>query len=160
MPVAPLTHQAYVLVTGGSSKVANIGALIKAAKDSPGALTFGSPGVGTGSHIGSEKFNLAAGIHSVHLPAGPTEGIVETLAALAAGRTNYVIAPVSLALSNIKEGKLRALAVTTKTRSPLLLDIPTIAESGAADFDYAIWYGVWAPAGTPMDVDPFAEVEL
>jgi tripartite-type tricarboxylate transporter receptor subunit TctC len=150
--VAPLTRQAYVLVSGAASRITSVAVLLKAAKEHPGTLKFGSPGVGTGSHVGSEKFNLAADIDAVHVPAGPTEGIVETLASLAEGRTDYVVAPISLALTGIKDGKLRALAVSTRARSPLLPGTPTIAESGIANFDYPIWYGVWAPAGTSAAV--------
>jgi len=66
-----------------------------------------------------------------------------------AGRTTYMMAPIPLALASIRAGTLRALGVTTKSRSTLLPDVPTIAESGAAGFDFAIWYGIWAPARTP-----------
>ncbi len=152
IPVAPLTTQAYVLVTGASSKLSSIADVIAAAKANPGRVKFGSPGPGTGSHAGSAMFNAAAGIISTHVPAEPNEGIVETLGKLASGHTDYVIAPIPLALAQIQTGKLRALAVTTKTRAPLLPQTPTIAESGVAGFDYSIWYGVWAPAGTPATV--------
>jgi tripartite-type tricarboxylate transporter receptor subunit TctC len=69
-----------------------------------------------------------------------------------AGRTAYMMAPISLALAAIRAGKLRALGVTTKKRSALLPEVPTIAEAGVAGFDYPVWYGVWAPAGTPAGV--------
>jgi tripartite-type tricarboxylate transporter receptor subunit TctC len=152
IPVAPLTTQAYVLVTGASSTLTSIADLVRAAKAQPGRLKFGSPGLGTGSHAGSAMFNRAAGITTTHVPAGPNQGIAETLATLAGGQTDYVVAPVPLALVNIESGKLRALAVTTKKRSPLMPQTPTVAESGIAGFDYSIWYGVWAPAGTPATV--------
>jgi tripartite-type tricarboxylate transporter receptor subunit TctC len=69
-----------------------------------------------------------------------------------AGRRTYMMAPIPLALASIRAGTLRALGVTTKSRSPLLSGVPTIAESGVAGFDYATWYGIWAPARTPREV--------
>lgn len=150
--IAPLTSQAYVLVTSAASKITSIVDLVTVAKAKPRALKFGSPGIGTGSHVGSEMFNLAAGIQSTHVPANASDGIVQTLDSLAAGHTDYVMAPIPLAAANVQAGKLRALAVSTKKRSPLLPGVPTVAETGVADLDYAIWYGVWAPARTPTAV--------
>jgi tripartite-type tricarboxylate transporter receptor subunit TctC len=150
--IAPLTSQAYVLVTSAGSKITSIADLVAVAKAKPRTLKFGSPGIGTGSHVGSEMFNLAAGIQSTHVPANASEGIVQTLDSLAAGHTDYVMAPIPLAAANVQAGKLRALAVSTKKRSPLLPGVPTVAETGVADLDYAIWYGVWAPARTPTAV--------
>jgi tripartite-type tricarboxylate transporter receptor subunit TctC len=150
IPVAPLTNQAYVLVAGKSSGVSTVGELIAAAKAKPGQLLFGSPGIGTASHVGVEKFNAAAGITAVHVPAPPADGIVGTIAKTVAGDTAYLLAPIPLAMADIRNGKLRALGVSTIKRSPLLPEVPTIAETGVPDFDYAIWYGVWAPVGTPQ----------
>ena len=118
----------------------------------PGQLRFGSAGVGTGNYVGVEKFNLEAGIKAVHAAPGPGDAIADVIANTVAGRTTYMIAPIPLALAHIRGGKLRALGVTTKSRSPLLPKVPTIAEAGVAGFDYAIWYGVWVPAGTPAGV--------
>jgi tripartite-type tricarboxylate transporter receptor subunit TctC len=142
IPVAPLTSQPYVLVAGTSSGIAS-------AKAKPGELKFGSAGIGTGTHLGAEKFNLATGIKAVHVPGNTApEAITDTVA----GRTTYLITPISYALADIRAGRLRALGVTTNTRSPLLSDVPTIAEAGVTDFDYPIWYGVWVRAGTPAGV--------
>jgi len=69
-----------------------------------------------------------------------------------AGRTTYMMAPIQLALADIRAGRLRALGVTTKKRSSLLPDIPTVAEAGVPGFDYQIWYGVWVPAATPAEL--------
>ena len=152
IPVAPLTSQPYVLVAGKSAGITTVSELVAAAKAKPGELKFGSPGVGTGSHLGVEKFNLEAGIKAVHVPAEPGDGIADTIAKTIAGRTAYMMAPIPLALADIREGRLRALGVSTKRRSSLLPDVPTIAEAGIAGFDYPIWYGVWVPAGTPTAV--------
>jgi tripartite-type tricarboxylate transporter receptor subunit TctC len=151
IPVAPLTSQAYVLVAGKSSGITNVRELIAAAKAKSGELKFGSTGVGTGSHLGVEKFNLEAGIRAQHVPAEPGDSITNVIAITVAGRTAYMMAPIELALVDIRAGNLRALGVTTKKRSSLL-EVPTIAEAGIPGFDYPIWYGVWVPAGTPGDV--------
>jgi tripartite-type tricarboxylate transporter receptor subunit TctC len=152
IPVAPLTSQPYVLVASKSSSITTVTQLIAAAKAKPDELRFGSTGTGTGTHFGLEKFNLAAGIKAIHVPAQPGEAIADVIANTVAGRTTYMMAPISYALPDIHAGNLRALGVTTKKRSSLLPDVPTIAEAGVPGFDYPIWYGVWVPAGTPAEV--------
>jgi tripartite-type tricarboxylate transporter receptor subunit TctC len=152
IPIVPLTSQPYVLVAGKPAGVATVGELIAAAKAKPGELKFGSAGIGTGTHLGVEKFNLAAGIKAVHVPARPADSNADTIANAIAGRTTYYMAPISLALPQIRDGKLIALGVSTARRSPLLPEVPTIAEAGVAGFDFPIWYGLWAPAGTPAGV--------
>jgi tripartite-type tricarboxylate transporter receptor subunit TctC len=152
IPVAPLTSQPYVLVAGKSSRITSVGELIAAAKAKPGELKFGSTGVGTGTHLGIEKFNLEAGIRAAHLPAQPGDAIADVIASAVAGRTTYMMAPIQLALVDIRAGNLRALGVTTKKRSSLLPEVPTISEAGVPGFNHPIWYGVWVPAGTPVDV--------
>ena len=86
------------------------------------------------------------------MPARPADSNADTIANAIAGRTTYYMAPISLALPQIRDGKLVALGVTTKQRSPLLPEVPTIAEAGVTEFNFPIWYGVWAPAGTPAGV--------
>src|SRR6267143_2283546 len=152
IPVAALTSQPYVLVTGKSSGITTVGELVAAAKAKAGKLRFGSSGIGTGTHLGAEKFNLEAGIKAVHAPARAGDAIADTIANTVAGRTDYQLAPIELALVEIRAGRLRALGVTTKKRSSLLPEVPTIAEAGVSGFDWPIWYGVWVPAGTPAAV--------
>ncbi len=151
-PVAALTSQAYVMVTGRPSGITAVGELVAAAKAKPGQLKFGSTGMGTGSHLGVEKFNLAVGIKAAHLFTSPNDAIADTIANTVAGRTDYLLAPIQLALVDIRAGRLLPLGVSTQKRSSLLLDVPTIAEAGVAGFDYPIWYGVWTPAATPAEV--------
>jgi tripartite-type tricarboxylate transporter receptor subunit TctC len=152
IPVAPLTSQPYVLVTGKLTEITTIGELVAAANAKPGQLKFGSTGTGTGTHLGVEKFNLEAGIKAAHVPARPGDAIADVIANTVAGHTTYMMAPIPLALADILAGSLRALGVTTKKRSSLLPEVPTIAEAGVPGFDYPIWYGVWVPAGTPAGV--------
>jgi len=152
IPGAPPTSQPYVLVADKSSGITTIGELIAKAKAKPAELTFGSTGVGTGSYVGIEKFNLEAGIKAVHVPPEPGDAITNVIANTVAGRNAYMIAPIPLALADIRAGKLYALGVTTMKRSFLLQEVPTIAEGGVPGFDYPIWYGIWVPSGTPAAV--------
>jgi tripartite-type tricarboxylate transporter receptor subunit TctC len=152
IPIAALTSQPYVLITGKATGITTVGELIAAAKSKPGQLKFGSMGVGTGTHLGAEKFNLAAGIKAVHVPAGGNGAIADVVARTMAGDTTYRFAPIELTLPDIREGRLRALGVSSARRSSLLPDVPTIAEAGVGGFNFPIWYGIWAPAGTPAEV--------
>jgi tripartite-type tricarboxylate transporter receptor subunit TctC len=152
IPVTPLTSQPYVLVAGKLAGITTIGELVAAAKAKPRVLKFGSSGLGTGTHLGVLKFNQAAGIKAVHVPAQMGDAITDTIANTVAGRTDYLLAPIPLALPDIRAGRLRALGVSTARRSALLPEAPTIAEAGVAGFDFPIWYGIWVPAGTPAGV--------
>jgi tripartite-type tricarboxylate transporter receptor subunit TctC len=149
IPVALLTSQPYVLVAGETAGITTVSELVAKAKAKPGELKFGSSGTGTGTHLGIEKFNLEAGIKATHVPGGP---IADVIANTVAGRTTYMMAPIPLALADIRAGKLRALGVSTKKRSSLLPEVPSISESGVAGFNWPIWYGIWVPAGTPARV--------
>lgn len=151
IPIAPLTSQPYVLLTGKVSGIKTVSELITAAKRQKGQMKFGTTGLGTGTHIGLEKFNLETGITATHVPAQKGETITDVIANTINGRFTYMLAPIQLVLNDIHDGKLVALGVTTKQRSILLPDVPTIAEVGVADFNFPIWYGIWAPAGTPAE---------
>jgi len=147
--IAPLAGQPNVLVVAPSTGYKTVADLIAAAKAKPGALNFGSAGTGSGTHINAEKFRLAAGIDVVHIPyKGTPEALTDTMT----GRITYFFSPISAALPNIREGKLIALGVSTAKRSSVLPNVPTIAESGLPGFDYNLWVGLFAPAGTPADV--------
>jgi tripartite-type tricarboxylate transporter receptor subunit TctC len=152
VPVAALTSQPYVLVAGKLAGVTSVGELIAAAKANPGALKFGSTGLGTGTHLAVVKFNLSAAIDAVDVPPKPTDAITDVVASTIEGRITYVIAPLSVALPHIRDGSLIPLGVTTSRRSILLPQVPTIAEAGVVGFNFPIWYGIWVPAGTPTAV--------
>ena len=134
-----------MLVTGRSSGISTVGQFVAAAKAKPGQLKFGSTGIGTGTHLGVEKLNLEVGIKAVHVPARAGDAIADTIANAVAGRTDYLLALIQLALTDIRAGKLRALGVTAKKRSSLLPEVSTIAEAGVTGFDYPIWYGCGYP---------------
>jgi tripartite-type tricarboxylate transporter receptor subunit TctC len=147
--VVPLGGQPNVLVVSPASGYKTAADLIASASRNAGSLNFASAGIGSGTHINAEKFNLLAGITAVHIPyKGTPEALTDTMT----GRTSYFFSPISAALPHIREGKLVALGVTSATRSSLLPGLPTIAESGLQGFQYNLWIGMFAPAGTPPDV--------
>jgi len=147
--VAPLGGQPNVLVVAPSSGYKTVADLIADAKRRPSVLNFGSAGVGSGTHINAEKFKLAAGIDVVHVPyKGTPEALTDTMT----GRVTYFFSPISAALPHVREGKLLALAVSSAKRSSVLPNVPTVAESGLPGFDYNLWVGMFAPAGTPAQV--------
>ena len=147
--VATLGGQPNVLVVAPTTGYKSVADLIAAAKKTPGALNFGSAGTGSGTHVNGEKFKLAAGIDVVHIPyKGTPEALTDTMA----GRVTYFFSPISAALPNVREGKLIALGVSTAKRSSALPNVPTIAEGGLAGFDYNLWIGMFAPAGTPAEI--------
>jgi len=147
--IAALGGQPNVLVVAPSSGIKTVAELIAQAKQKPGQLNYASAGTGSGTHINGEKFKLAAGIDVVHVPyKGTPEALTDTMA----GRVTYYFAPISAALPFVRDGKLVALAVSTAKRSSVLPNVPTIAESGVPGFDYSLWVGLFAPAGTPPAV--------
>ena len=146
-PVAPLTEQAYVFVTGRGSGIGTLHDLLAAAAARPAQLTFGSTGVGTGSHLGAALLNLEAGVTAIHVPPAQDDSIVEVVARVVRGDTDYVLSPISIAAPHLEAGTLVALAVSTARRSPWLPEVPTVAETGIDGFDFPIWYGAWVRAG-------------
>ena len=141
-----------MLVAGETTSLATVSALIAAAKAKPGQLRFGSTGVGTGTHRGIEKFNLAAGINATHIPARGSDAIADTIANTIAGRTDYALSLIPTTLPISGQAKLLPLGVSSARRSSALPDVPTGAEAGVPGFDFPIWYGIWAPGATPAGV--------
>jgi tripartite-type tricarboxylate transporter receptor subunit TctC len=147
--IVPLAGQPNVLVVAPATGFKTVSDLIAAAKAKPGAMNFASAGTGSGTHINGEKFRLAAGIDVVHIPyKGTPEAITDTMT----GRVTYFFSPISAALPNVREGRLVALGVSSAKRSSTLPNVPTIAEGALPGFDYNLWVGVFAPAGTPADI--------
>jgi tripartite-type tricarboxylate transporter receptor subunit TctC len=147
--VAPLASQAMVLVVAPAAGLRSAGELIAAAKARPGALAYGSAGIGSGAHFSAEQFRIAAGIEVLHVPyKGGAEAINDT----AAGRLSFTFNTVTVALPYISDARLVALGVTGAARSSLLPAVPTLAEAALPGFEYTFWNGLWAPAGTPAAV--------
>ncbi len=147
--IAPLAGQPNVLVVLPGSATKSVADLIAEAKAKPGQINFASAGVGSGTHLNLEKFKLVTGVDVTHIPY---KGTQEVITDLLGGRVEYYFAPISAALSNIRDGKLRAVAVSSARRSSSLPDVPTVAESGVPGFEFTLWFGVWGPAGMPADV--------
>lgn len=146
-----------VLVTAPSLGVKSVKDLIALAKARPGQLSFGSAGFGGGLHFSGEMFKVAATINVIHVPF---KGAAEPLAETMTGRIQFMFAPPGLALPLIKEGRLLALAVGSAQRSPLLPDVPTVAEAALPGFAYDLWSGLFAPANTPRPIVDHISKEL
>jgi tripartite-type tricarboxylate transporter receptor subunit TctC len=122
---------------------------IDVAKASPGKLNFSSAGIGSGTHFNLEKLKIATGIDVAHIPyKGTPEAIADTIA----GRVCCYWAPLNAALPHVNGGKAQALAVSSAKRSPLLPNVPTVAEQGFPGFDYTLWVGLWGPVKMPADI--------
>ena len=137
------------LVVHPSFPAKTVAELIAYAKANPGKVNFGSAGAGTASHITGEYFARAAGITLVHIPY---KGTGPALTDLLGGHIPMAFAPIPASHPNVAAGKLRALAVTSTTRSGLLPDVPTMVEAGLTGFDASLYYGLAAPAGTPRPI--------
>jgi len=147
--IAPLAIQPNVLVVNANSPYKNLMDLVDAAKAKPGAINWGHAGIGSGTHLNTERFLAASGIKVTQVPF---KGTPEVFAAMFSGDVNAYWAPISAAMSSIKGGKLRPLAVSTAKRNPTLPDVPTTGEAGVKGADSPLWFGVWGPAGMPADV--------
>src|SRR5579871_1202784 len=119
------------------------------AKARPGAIVFGSVGVGSATHISAEKFRLAAGLETTHVPY---RGGAEVIADILGGRIDFYFCPLATALPLIKEGRVRALVISTSKRVTDLPDVPTPAEAGLKNAESIFWLGVFMPAKTPRDI--------
>ncbi len=148
-PVIQLASTPSILIVHPSLPVKSVAELVKLAKAKPGAINYSSGGVGTPTFISGELFKLQAGVSLLHVPyrAGG-----EALTAVLSGETSVYFAPVAPALPHVRSGKLRALAVTSSSRMPLLQEYPTVAESGYPGFQTGNWYGLVVPARTPGEI--------
>lgn len=148
-PITTVADAPLVLVVASSSKYKTLSDVVSAAKARPGELTFATPGNGTVAHLTGELFQRAAGIKFQHVPY---KGSSQALTDLVGGTVELFMSSVPTALSQIKGGKMRALAVTSAKRSAILPDVPSINEAGFKGFDANTWFGLAAPAGTPANV--------
>jgi len=144
-----LANAPLVMVTGTNSPYKNLADAVNAAKAKPGQVNFASPGNGTVAHLTSEMFQKAAGIKTQHVPY---KGASQALTDVISGNVELYMSSVPTLLGQIKQGKLRALAVTSAKRADDLPNVPTINESGYKGFDAVTWFGLLAPAATPKDV--------
>ena len=147
--VAILGKTPYVMVSAGNGPYRSLKALIEAAKAKPGELAFSSAGLGTSTHLAAEYLIGMAGVRMIHVPF---KGSPEALQDVLGGRSAFYMAPVNVALGLLKDGKLNPLGVSTRTRAELLPQVPTLAEQGLPDYEVTLWFGLWAPSGTPPTV--------
>ena len=145
-PVALLVFSPTVLCVNPSLPVNNLRELIAYAKSRPGQLSYASGGNGTGAHLAMELLKNIAGIEIVHVPY---KGVAAAVTAVLAGEVQVAFAQMSTARPQFLAGKLRALAVSSSTRSRAMPDLPSVAEAGLPGFKADVWFGVVAPAGTP-----------
>ena len=149
VPVILVAQTPNLLVVNNNVPAKTVQELVAYAKANPGKVNFGSPGIGTSIHVSGELFNTMAGVKTLHVPY---KGRQFAIPDLLSGQIQMMFDNMPSALQLAKEGKLRALAVTTLKRHPAAPDIPTMSESGLPGFDATSWFAVYAPAGTPPDV--------
>jgi tripartite-type tricarboxylate transporter receptor subunit TctC len=147
--IVPLAIQPNVLVVNAGSQFKTVADLLKEAKAKPGSINWGHAGVGSGTHLSTEKFVAAADIKVTQVPF---KGTPEVIQALFSNSVDCYWSPISAGMPHIKGGKLRPLAVSTAKRNATLPDVPTTGEAGVKGADSPLWFGVWGPAGMPADV--------
>jgi tripartite-type tricarboxylate transporter receptor subunit TctC len=148
-PLAVVATIPNVIVINKQSPAQDLQSFVALAKKDPGRYTYASNGPGTSNHLASAFFTNAAGISMTHVPY---RGSGPALIDLLGGQVNMMMDVIMTSYPYIKEGKLRALAVTSAQRSPMLPDVPTVAESGYPGFEAIVWFGMFAPAKLPADI--------
>ena len=148
-PIVLVASAPLVMVTGATSPYKTLADAVNAAKSNPGGVNFASPGNGTVAHLASELFQKAAAVKTQHVPY---KGAAQALTDVISNNVQLYMSSVPTLLGQIKQGKLRALAVTSAQRVDDLPDVPTVNESGYKGFEATTWFGFLAPTGTPADV--------
>jgi tripartite-type tricarboxylate transporter receptor subunit TctC len=148
-PASQISASPSILVVGNALSVASARELIELARATPGELTFASGGSGSAPHMAAELMKAAAGLDIRHIPY---KGVAAAVPDVLGGRVTMMFAPASLALPLVREGKLRALAVTSANRFAAAPELPTVAEAGVASFQFSTWNGLLAPANTPRAI--------
>lgn len=156
-PVALVASGANVLVVSAKTPFRTVGELIERARANPGKLNFASNGNGTSIHLSGELLKYYGKFSAVHVPF---RGAPAAMAALLAGEVDFMFDALSISAPQIKAGKVRLLAVTSRERSPMFPDAPTLVESGFPDFETAGWTGIMTTGGTPAPVVARLETDL
>ena len=151
-PIAMIAMMPNVIVVKPSLPVNSLESLIDYAKANPGKLFYGSPGVGSIGHLSVEMLKGMTGVTSMGMVHVPYKGGDPARADLLGGRIDFLMMTIAPVMPHIKSGKMRALAVSTKKRSELLPDLPTIDESGVRGFDAGTWFGIFGPAKLPAPI--------
>jgi tripartite-type tricarboxylate transporter receptor subunit TctC len=145
-PIALVAAAPVAIVVHPSQPANDLAGLVALAKQTPGKLSYGSAGNGTPGHLTGEMFKTAAGIDLQHVPY---KGSAPAVTDLLGGQIQMMFDPLQSVLQHVQTGKLRAIAVSSAGRSPVLPNTPTVAESGYKGFEFTAWWGVYAPAGLP-----------
>ena len=148
-PITQVTSSPLVFASSAKIPATSVAQIIALAKSKPGTLNYASSGVGTADHLAGALFAATTGINVVHVPY---KGGAEAKTALITGESSYTITNVQLALPQIQAGSLRALAVTGPRKLAVLPDTPTLAEAGVTGAEVTTWFGLFAPANTPVDI--------
>ena len=148
-PVTLAVASTTVLTVNPSVPAKTVKELVDLIKANPGKYSFGSAGAGTQAHLAGEQFRLSLGLDLVHVPFG---GGGPAVAAVVAGHTPISFVSPQAAMQHVREGTVRALAVTSKTRSQIFPNVPTMAEAGYPDIEGDGWVGILVPAGTPAEI--------
>ena len=156
-PITQVMRSPNVLVVSPSLPATNVRELIALFKANPGKYSYGSGGNGSSAHLSAELFKSMAGVDVVHVPY---KGASPALGDVIAGRVVMFIGNLPPAMPHIKSGNVRALAVTTAQRSPLVPELPTLTESGLPGFETVAWFGMFAPAGTPKSIVDKIQAEI
>ena len=138
-----------VLIVPPSLGVNSVQELVAMLKAKPGEYNYATAGVGSGAHVSTEKFNVGTGVKAVHVPL---KGTPPMLAEIMAGRIQYAWVPAVSSMGQVKDGKVKPLAVSTPKRIAALPDVPTIAEAGFPNAESNFWVAMLAPAKTPRDI--------
>lgn len=148
-PVGLIAKIPNLLVVNPALPIKTLSDYIKFAKESKDGITFASSGSGSSIHLSGEMFKMKTGLNMLHVPY---RGSAPAVTDLLAGQVQSMFDNTPSAMPHVKSGKLRPIAITSKTRSPLLPDVPTVSESGFSGFEVQSWFGLSAPAGTPKPV--------
>jgi tripartite-type tricarboxylate transporter receptor subunit TctC len=149
VPVSIVAGIHWVMVVNNEVPAKNVGEFVALAKSRPGKLDYSSGGVGSPQHFAAETFKAATGTYLVHIPyRGATQAALDVIP----GQVQMHLGAVSILLPHIKSGRVRALAVPSPKRSPLLPDVPTMAEAGVPGFDWFTWAAIMVPVGTPKPI--------
>ncbi|HSE00450.1 MAG TPA: tripartite tricarboxylate transporter substrate binding protein [Burkholderiales bacterium] len=147
--IMPLVAQPNVMVVNPGSRLRSFADFLSEARANPGKINFAFAGLGSGTHLNSEKLKLDA---KIDFTLVSYKGSADAINDVLGGRVDTYFSPISAGLPFIQAGKLRALAITSAKRSSQLPNVPTIAESGVPGFEYRLWFGMWGPAGIPAPV--------
>ncbi|HTD91719.1 MAG TPA: tripartite tricarboxylate transporter substrate binding protein [Burkholderiales bacterium] len=149
VPISQVSSGQYVVVVHPALPVKTLPQLIAMAKARPGQLNYGSAGTGNATHLAAELFRVMANVNIVHVPY---KGSGPALIDLVGGQMQFMFSNLTAALPHMKSAKLRALAVTGEKRTPIVPELPTVAEAALPGYSVTSWYGLLAPAGTPQDI--------